>query len=148
MQTQILTILLTVLFAGSYQQSKPVNSESIPTVSYCELIRNSNLYVGKMVRVRATWEYGFEWTFLYDRECLNKNNRAWVEFENEDELCSASKKNLKKLKDKGFTNKADVIMVGKLSGPEGGRKYGDGGYSFQFVVTCLEYANSVQFNVP
>jgi hypothetical protein len=39
-------------------------------------------------------------------------------------------------------------MVGKLSGQAGRHGYGDGGYSFQFVVTCLEYVKPMPSNVP
>ena len=146
MTTQILLIFLTLLFAGSHQQ--PVESTSIQTVSYCELVSNPKLYVGKTVRIKATYEWGFEWQFLYNRECMNRENRAWVEFVDEDDLCSGSKKKLKKLKDKGFTNKADVVVIGKLSGEETGHRYGDGGYGYQFVITCVESAKQISANAP
>ncbi len=109
---------------------------------------NSKLYVGKTVRVKAIYEWGFEWQFLYNRECIDRDNRAWVEFVDEDDLCAGSKKKLKKLKDKGFTNKADVVVIGKLSGAETGHRYGDGGYGYQFVIRCVESAKQIFENAP
>src|SRR6266853_6576976 len=98
---QILFSLLMALFAGHSQQTKPVALDVIPTVSYCELIRNPNLYAEKLVRVKATWEYGFEMSDLYDPECLGKDHAAWIEMADEDQLCAVAKKNLKKLKPEG-----------------------------------------------
>ena len=145
MTTQILLTLLIVLFAGSHQQ-QPVESTSIPTVSYCELISNPKSYAWKTVRVKATYEWGFEWQFLYDRECINRDNRAWIETVDEDQLCAVAKRNFKKLKDKAFTNKADVVVIGTLYA-EGG--YGHlNGYKYQFVISCLESAKQISSNVP
>jgi hypothetical protein len=135
MRISTLIILLTPLFAGSYQQSKPVNSESIPTVAYCELVQNPNLYSGKTVQVKATWQYGFEWSYLYDRECMDGRNHIEIKFEAEDELDSVTKRKLKRLIKKRFDNKADVVIVGKL-------------YGGLFTASRLEDAKPIPPNVP
>jgi hypothetical protein len=145
MPLQILIIVLTVLFTGS-QQQQPAEATSIPDISYCEIVGNPKLYAGKTVRVKATYEWGFEWQFLYNRECINRDHRAWVETVNEDELCAVTRKNFKKLKDKRFTNKADVVVVGTLYDKGG---YGHlNGYKYQFVISCLESAKQIPSNVP
>ena len=79
---------------------------------------------------------------------MNRVNRAWVQFLDEDDLCPGSKKKLKQLRDKAFTNKVDVVVIGKLSGDETGHRYGDGGYGYQFVVACVESAKQVSANAP
>jgi hypothetical protein len=140
----IVTLLIASL--GSYPaQAKQTASESVPTISYCELLREPALYQGKLVRVAATWNYGFEWSYLYHRQCMSRVNKAWVEFVDEDEGCPQTNKVSKKLKD-GFDNKADVIVVGTLSGGGG---YGHmNGYQYQFTIKCLEEAKQIPANVP
>ena len=102
--------------------------------------------MGQTVRVRATYEWGFEWQFLYDRGCMSRGNRAWLEDADEDRLCAAAKKNFKKLKDKGFTNKADVVVVGRLYDKGG---YGHlNGYKYQFEMSCLESAKQIPSDAP
>lgn len=127
-------------------QRKGNTLETPEPVSYCELFRNPGRYpAGEQVRIRATWTYGFEWSYLSDRECLNEP-RAMFELADEDKLCAASKKNIKKINHKGFNSKADVIVVGKLHDCGGCGHMGS--YHYQFVVTCFESYKTVPPNVP
>src|SRR5437867_2979135 len=48
-------------------------------VTFCELVRNPELYNGKEATVRVTYKYGFEWQMLYCLDCLDKG-KAWLEF--------------------------------------------------------------------
>ena len=141
-----LIIMLLLASLGSHPtQAKPDASESAPTISYCELLREPNLYQGKLVRVAATWNYGFEWSYLYHRECMSRENKAWVEFVDEDEECPQTNKVSMRLKD-GFDNKADVVAVGTLAGGGG---YGHmNGHQYQFTIKCLEKAKQIPANVP
>jgi hypothetical protein len=50
-------------------ESAPVDLSKIPTVTYCELIKNAAEYDKKIVRVRAIYFTAFERTFLYDENC-------------------------------------------------------------------------------
>lgn len=47
----------------------PLNSSKIPTVSYCDLIKNAADYDKKIVRVRAIYFSDFEKEYLYDDRC-------------------------------------------------------------------------------
>ena len=47
----------------------PVDSSKIPTVTYCDLIKNARDYDKKIVRVRAIYFSGFEKIYLYDNRC-------------------------------------------------------------------------------
>ena len=135
-----------MVLSAPCQQTKQLDSEVIPTVSLCELVRNQNPYAEKEVRVRATWQYGFEWSFLYDRECMDRDNKVWAEYADEDSLCPLTKKSLKRLKKRRFDNKADVVVVGKFYS---GDHYGHmNGYQYQFIVSCVEKAESIPTNVP
>jgi hypothetical protein len=49
-----------------------VSASPKPQVTFCELVSNPELYNGKVVTVRATYKYGFEWQMLYCLDCLDK----------------------------------------------------------------------------
>jgi hypothetical protein len=60
--------------------------------SFCDLIKNPQLYSGKEVTVRATYKYGFEWQYLYCLGCID-DGKVWLEIA--DGLDDASVKALK-----------------------------------------------------
>src|SRR5262249_27113173 len=53
-----------------------------PRVKFCELMRYPGRYMGKLVKVRATWVYGFEWSYLH---CLGCEGRVWLDTSKLDE---------------------------------------------------------------
>ena len=55
---------------------------SEPTMRFCDLMRHPEEYSGKLVRVRATWVYGFEWSYLH---CLGCDGRVWFDSSELDE---------------------------------------------------------------
>ena len=126
------------------QVSRPVNSDdkkrnnssdtqAISSLSYCELIKSPGRYEGKLIRIKASWQFGFENTFLHDKACPERP-QAWLEFVDDKQACPKSKENRDApgKHDKG----ADVTVVGRLYGPG---RYGHlGAYEFKFVVTCME----------
>ena len=60
-----------------------------PTVKFCELMRDAEKYNEKLVKVRATWIYGFEWSYLH---CIDCDIRVWL---NTSDLDEQSEKTLK-----------------------------------------------------
>jgi hypothetical protein len=79
-----LQIALTVLAlaAGIIPRQTPAPSSQavIPTVDYCELIRNPSEYDHKVIRVRATYaRSGSQDSKLYDFGC-DYYGSTWVEF--------------------------------------------------------------------
>jgi len=145
MKSTALGILLLLTSLGAERQQEHRTLDKIPTVSYCELIRNPNLYANKLVRVHATWKRGFELSALYDVGCLDLENQAWLESLDDDQLCAGAPRRFKKLAREGFT-KADVTVTGKLYA---GERFGHlNGYNFKFVVSCLESAKQIPFEAP
>ena len=61
-------------------------------VKFCDLLRNHAPYNGKEVTVRASYRYGFEWSYLYCLDCPDQDH-VWLEFS--DDLDDASQKALK-----------------------------------------------------
>ena len=51
-------------------------------IKFCELLRNPEPYNGKTVKVRATWVYGFERSYLH---CLDCDDQVWLDTSELDE---------------------------------------------------------------
>ena len=86
----------------------------------CELIRNPEKYNGKLVRVRATWVYGYEWSYLH---CLDCDQPVWLDTS---ELDEKSEKTLRhKPKGAGNVNVdvEGVFQAGGTFGHQNGYKY-------------------------
>jgi hypothetical protein len=127
----ILFVIVLSFYLGNGQTR---TSDNIPAITYDELVRNKEVYIGKSVRLTATWIYGFEWTYLCSSECQGID-RAWVNVADIGELCSGSKRKLKRL-GKKFNNRAEVTVQGILR--QGGGYGHMGAYKLEFQVTCVE----------
>jgi len=131
--TSIFAIFLLLVLAVQAQTNQ---SAPVPSLSYDELILNKDAYLGKTVRLKAFWNYGFEWSSLCgESDCRNSELQTWLEFVDEDDLCKGSKAQLKKGSSKHFNNGAEVVFVGKLSSGRFGHM---GAYDYQFTVSCVE----------
>jgi len=145
MKSALIAICLVLMTSGFSSQGKGTKPKTSEPVSYCELFRNHDRYpTGKSVRVIATWTYGFEWTYLSSRDCLDQP-KAWVEFVDDDKRCPAFKHNLKKMTH-GFANKANVTVVGELRDCGGCGHMGV--YHYSFVVSCLESYKKTPVDAP
>lgn len=128
----------SLLIGRSAQPNKavrdnPSDAEAASPLSYCGLLKTPNRYAGKLVRVNASWQFGFETTSLYDPKCP-RQPKAWLEFADDKDVCPETKENRSA---PGKSDKeADVTVVGRLYGPG---RYGHlGDYQFKFVVVCME----------
>ena len=61
-----------------HTQASSEYADKASTVSFCDLASDPERYNGKEVTVRATYKYGFEWSYLYCLTCLDKG-KAWLE---------------------------------------------------------------------
>ena len=114
-------------------RSNASDKKSIPSLSYCDLLKSHSRYDGKLVRVKASWQFGFETSLLQDPECL-KQPKAWLEFVDDNEACLQSKENRNAPGKQD--READVTVVGRLYGPG---RYGHlGAYKYKFVAVCME----------
>ena len=143
--SRLTSITLLLIFTNcslvASQPARPDNTsrgnvsdtQTIPSLSYCALVKSPKLYAGKLVRIKAIWQFGFETTFLQSRDC-SEQPQAWLEFADEKALCPETKENRNA---PGQSDKeADVTAVGRLYGPG---RYGHlGDFQFKFVVVCLE----------
>ena len=96
-------------------------------MKFCELMQNPGAYNGKTVKVRATWIYGFEWSYLH---CLGCDGRVWLDTSTLDER---SEKMLKQTP-KG----AGVVNVDVEGVFQTGRTFGHlNGYKFQLIAHSI-----------
>lgn len=89
------------------------------SMKFCELMRDPELYSGKVVKVRATWIYGYEWSYLH---CLDCDGRVWLDTS---ELDEQSEKTVRHTPNAGIVN-VDVEGVFQAGGSFGhlnGYKY-------------------------
>ena len=97
-------------------------------MNFCELLNNSERYNMREVTVRATYKYGFEWSYLYCLSCMDKG-RVWLEFPNN--LDASATKALKRgPKGAGTVN---VTVQGAFI--KCGNCGHQGAYPFKFVGT-------------
>jgi hypothetical protein len=106
-------------------------------VSFCDLVQNPDKYDAKEVTVRATWKYGYEWSYLYCLDCLDKG-KAWLEIP-----FNADDPSLKLLK---HTPKGAGIVNLTVEGTFRGRgSFGHmGGYPYLFTVRKISNLVVVQ----
>src|SRR6266404_1286583 len=164
MLTRIILFLLPLLITGGFvsskregamtigQSSSSNSSEKIPTVSFCDLVTHPELYVNKLVRVRASYFANFESNMLYDLGCKNKENHVWFMLDcGTDESCKAVRETLdKNLKGDPFSGmRVELIVVGRLKCPKAGHRYGvQNGFRLGFAVTRIEQAIPIPENTP
>lgn len=130
-------LLFILALAVSHSFSQIQNEEPTNTLTYSELYKSRDSYLGKRIRLSANYIYGFEWQFLCgdNDDCRKRNRNVWVEFLDDDDLCKGSKRKVREGSSKYFDNRAEVVFVGRLT--EG--KFGHhGAYRHQFVVDCVE----------
>ena len=137
--TTIVFASLSILLTGTLLPATAQNRE-YPTVSYCELMRSPEQYRGKVIRVSAIYQYGFEWSELFCHECLSEA-KTWVDLD--ESFVSSTKRNLrKKIGPHGVKGRTvTVTMVGRF---DVGGGYGHmGAYRFRLMVDRLEDAKVI-----
>jgi hypothetical protein len=118
-------IVLTLGVSGSGNTQEPI------LVRFCDLVKNSHQYSGNSIKVRATYQYGFEWSFLYCLDCKDQE-KIWLDLPID--LEDSSEKVLKRLpKGGGIVN---ITLHGVFEGPG---SYGHlNGYKYRFTADKVE----------
>jgi hypothetical protein len=116
----------------------------VPTVDFCELLGNPDLYHQKVVRTAAIFRYGGEDTSdLYCPNCLGAG-WGWVRplFDESYYSCTRPKLTAKLSRQKHGSGSVKVVVVGKFIEGQGG------GHSFQ--IQCVERAEyiSKDYQIP
>jgi hypothetical protein len=77
----LLLALLLSIFPASVQDDKQIESSNIPTVTFCDLVHNPDIFDGKEVRFRANYLANSKVAAFVDQNCLAKDKRTWAEFD-------------------------------------------------------------------
>ncbi len=106
-------------------------SENPQEVKYCDLMRSPDTYLGKEIRIRAIYKYGFEMQRLESPDCCGEQPvKIWVEL---GALSGHSRKLFHRFP-KGM-GLGLAIFTGVL---DSGGPFGDGGYRYRFTVDQIE----------
>jgi hypothetical protein len=136
---RILIALALCLFVGDPVGLAVCHGKQVPTVNFCDLIRNSNTYDKKEVRIKALFRVGYEWEEIYCLDCYDADHRTWIKFDEDVESCT--KREIIKLigaREGTFS----IVAVGEFQ--SSGSRYGHmGAYRYQFVVKCIEKATKL-----
>lgn len=142
--------------------SSPRAQAEVPTVGYCELLREPASYDKKVIRVKALYVAGFEVT-AFEHPSWDKDRSTWVEFDQSESSCTDKRVrkafnaifNPPRKRKKGVYEipgpaRAEMIVVGRFEGPRPGITVGTEGrriltghghlnaYKYKFVVQCVE----------
>ena len=106
------------------------NLQAQTLVKFCDLLKNPDKYSGQKTKIRATYQYGYEWSYLYCLDC--RERKVWLDFSTD--LDDASQKALKHIpKGAGLVN---VTLNGVFVGPG---SYGHlNGYRYRFTAEKVE----------
>jgi hypothetical protein len=91
-----------------------------PTMKFCELMRDPEKYNGKLVKVRAAWIYGYEWSYLH---CLDCEGRVWLDTSALDEQSEKTLKHIPKGAAIVNVDVEGVFQTGRTFGHMNGYKY-------------------------
>ena len=134
----LIIICLLMLVMGAPSPSAHVvgfsNSKDIPTVAYCDLIRNPDTYSGKLVRTSAVYRFGFEWQEFYCLDCFELERRTWVEFDTDESSCA---KRVSRRLTRAWAGTLSMTVVGEFQSSNGHYCH-ENGYRYQFMVKCVE----------
>ena len=139
MKCNKLTVLLLggllVVLAQRNLSGQDAKAELKP--DFCNLPARSSSYDGKVVTVRATYRYGFEWQEIYCLSC-GDFGKTWLEID-ENVLSKPGRKILKRFpKDTGTVN---AVFTGRFE--SSGGPFGDGGYRFRLVLFSVADAKVI-----
>lgn len=115
-----------------------VSLDDIPTVTYCELVRNPDRFHERVVRISAVYERGFEKSYLFDRECTNGQLQTWVSHDKSIVLKGESEEAKKNRMITGF-GRWSVTMVGKFLRATPPERFGHMGCcQYEFDIVRIE----------
>ena len=143
------TPMTTPIKTNQNTETAPPDLSKIPTVTYCDLIKNAARYDKKIVRVRAIYFNEFERTFLYDEICKTDQPpfapekvpaETWAQWDKSLLTKGDSEEAKTNHQLKGFGRK-DITVVGKFDSTNG---QGDANVPNLFGhLNCCRYQFSI-----
>lgn len=115
----LLTLPMAVGKAAPSYYDLPSPREKIPTKDFCDIAASPHEYVGKTIRIRATYFINFEHASLFNDRCPGQENVFGVRLDCSDVLgpvCEALRKTLdRNLQGDPFDGmSSEVIVIGHV----------------------------------
>jgi hypothetical protein len=146
MKLYSLVIVLLLSWLPSQAQNRAIESSGIPTITFCDLIQNPDLYDGKEVRFRATYLANSEVAAFGDPNCSSKENRTWAEFDGTSIKSSSGTEIYQKVKEQilcghcvatNHWRETEMLVTGIFNGSDIGQgRLGE--YRFMVTVKNVE----------
>lgn len=91
-------------------------TEEVPTIAFCEMVKNPQLYFDKTIRLTATLKLATEASYLSDDGCiLSRDDQIGVRYINKDEKQVALlSRDVNKIRSIEYGSRAKVTIVGIL----------------------------------
>jgi hypothetical protein len=74
----LITLMLLSFSFVAFSQEKTAGN--IPTIDYCELVKNAGSYRGKVVNVKGIFMSGFEASVITGKGCMDSKVGTWAEW--------------------------------------------------------------------
>jgi hypothetical protein len=142
-------ILIAVSACTTASLSGLKGSGNVPTVTYCDLTSRPEFYDGKVVRIRAILDNGFEQRYLYDLICKigeapktlkQTPAETWVDLDPSFQVKGDTEEAKKNRATLGF-GKVDITAIGRFQTSHGAVKFGHlGCCDHQLVIMSVEAA--------
>ena len=118
------------------KQSEATQNQEIVDVNLCDLVQYPEKFEKKIIRIKAIYFYGFEWSTLYSTKCEIKK-RIWVD--STDAKCKNTDK-LDEMDHAGMGGRTvGIVAVGQFTGEK--ERYGNmNSYRYLFKIDCFEKA--------
>lgn len=134
---------LFVLTLSISAQEKIENQyANIPTIDYCEIIKNPNSYNDKTIKVFAEYSAGFEQSVLGNQLCKDDYGQVWVEWEKYQSCGDAQTTKLLENREKGIEyNYLEGTFVGKFFAKQDASGFGHmNAHPYKLIISCVESA--------
>jgi hypothetical protein len=141
--TKLFSILLVLLCFPFFIYSQEIkNPKTIPTISYCDVVRNPNLYNEKEIKISGEYYVAFELSGMFSPACRENSSLIYLEWKNY-QSCG-DKKTVDTLKNRfrGIeNNNLEGVFVGKFFIKEGLSGFGHMNTKpYKLEVSCVEKA--------
>ena len=146
---EIFLILLLVFFGNIYAKQifAQEKFKNISTVNLCDLIENSAEYQNKVIRIKATYRYGYHYSELFCSDCWTRDKgRIYVFF---DEAWQENSKPdlINILTNKGDEKTINVTFIGLFADPNPSDKR-TAPFQFKFTLIKVEKAEVLTEDSP
>ena len=132
-------ILIAVTTSACAAQGAKSDDNTIPKVTYCELVKHPEKYDDKVIEVTAIYGNGFEKSYLYDKDLCNNHDpsrpQTWVAYDKSFVMEGDSEEAKTNSKISGF-GVWEITAIGRFKRAKEPGRFGHLGcclYQFNFI---------------